>query len=93
MGEKTKEIERDGFRIGVIILIITLLLSLFIKATEREIIYCAHFTEQKDTLFLLENDSIADLLYEAWLKDTTWRGDNPTIKFIPLEELKCLKSK
>jgi hypothetical protein len=48
-------------------------------SNEKEIIYCAHYTPNKDTLYLLKNDTMSNILYSCWQRDTNWKGNNPTI--------------
>jgi hypothetical protein len=63
-------------------LIIIAIALLAFKNSNKDLIYCVHHSPNKDTLYLLENDEAANILYNCWEQDTNWNGNNPTIVFL-----------
>jgi hypothetical protein len=51
----------------------------------------AQANSNKDTLYLLENSSLAKMTYDIWKNDPKWNGCNPCIRFVPFGEMKKLK--
>ena len=51
----------------------------------------AHVTTNKDTLFLLKDDTMSKLTFNIWKSDPTWNGQNPYIVFVDAESMEDLK--
>jgi hypothetical protein len=48
-------------------------------------------TQDRDTLYLLENHSMSKITYDLWKNDSTWNGCNPCIRFVSFGEMEKLK--
>ncbi len=51
----------------------------------------AHASSDRDTLYLLKGDTMANLTFTIWKNDPKWNGMNPTILFINSEQMKSYK--
>jgi hypothetical protein len=51
----------------------------------------AHIHPSKDTLYLLEDDTLSKITYNVWKSDSTWNGQTPTIVFVNSTKMKFLK--
>jgi|688.fasta_scaffold883117_2 hypothetical protein len=49
-------------------------------------------TFAKDTLYLLCDDPLSNLIHRIWLKDTSWKGIRPVISWVESDQLKLIKS-
>jgi hypothetical protein len=51
----------------------------------------AHIHPSKDTLYLLETDTLSKITHEIWKSDPNWKGQNPVIVFVDEKQMEIFK--
>lgn len=68
-----------------------LALLFLVSAKTPEPGYFAHTSQNKDTLYLLKNDTLSKVIYKIWQVDTLWTSKKPVIKFVSKKQMASIK--